>query len=83
MDPADHALIAALQDGRDWVWINGNHDRAVQAPAHRAAAHRDLADRMQVPGDLVGRARCGFVPQGEIRSTMPAARAGWIRPTTP
>ncbi|RVU12527.1 ligase-associated DNA damage response endonuclease PdeM [Methylobacterium oryzihabitans] len=30
MDPADHALIAALQDGRDWVWINGNHDRAVQ-----------------------------------------------------
>ncbi|MFE1601242.1 ligase-associated DNA damage response endonuclease PdeM [Methylobacterium sp. ID0610] len=30
MDPGDHALIAALQEGRDWIWINGNHDRAVQ-----------------------------------------------------
>jgi hypothetical protein len=67
MDPADHALIAALQDGRDWVWINGNQ--------HRAAAHRDLADRMQVPGDLVGRARCGFVPQGESAGMDPADHA--------
>ncbi|SFU32759.1 putative phosphoesterase [Methylobacterium sp. 174MFSha1.1] len=26
----DRALIAALQEGRDWVWITGNHDRAIQ-----------------------------------------------------
>lgn len=30
MDEGDRALIAALQEGRDWVWISGNHDRAVQ-----------------------------------------------------
>ena len=30
LDVADRALIAALQEGRDWVWISGNHDRAVQ-----------------------------------------------------
>ena len=29
LDPGDRALVAALQDGRDWVWIAGNHDRAV------------------------------------------------------
>ncbi|MET7247193.1 ligase-associated DNA damage response endonuclease PdeM [Methylobacterium sp. EM32] len=26
----DRALIAVLQEGRDWVWITGNHDRAIQ-----------------------------------------------------
>ncbi len=30
LDVADRALIAALQEGRDWIWISGNHDRAVQ-----------------------------------------------------
>lgn len=29
LDPGDRALVAVLQDGRDWVWIAGNHDRAV------------------------------------------------------
>lgn len=29
LDPGDRALLAALQEGRDWVWIAGNHDRAV------------------------------------------------------
>lgn len=29
MEPGDRAMIAALQAGRDWVWIAGNHDRAV------------------------------------------------------
>jgi DNA ligase-associated metallophosphoesterase len=24
---ADHAALAALQRGRDWIWIAGNHDR--------------------------------------------------------
>jgi hypothetical protein len=30
MEPGDRAMIAALQEGRDWVWIAGNHDAAVQ-----------------------------------------------------
>ncbi len=29
MEPGDRALLAALQEGRDWVWIAGNHDAAV------------------------------------------------------
>jgi hypothetical protein len=29
MEPGDRAMVAALQDGRDWVWIAGNHDAAV------------------------------------------------------
>ncbi|GBU16117.1 MULTISPECIES: ligase-associated DNA damage response endonuclease PdeM [Methylobacterium] len=29
MAPGDRAMIAALQEGRDWVWIAGNHDAAV------------------------------------------------------
>ena len=30
MEPGDRAMVAALQEGRDWVWIAGNHDAAVQ-----------------------------------------------------
>jgi DNA ligase-associated metallophosphoesterase len=29
MEPGDRAMVAALQEGRDWVWISGNHDHAV------------------------------------------------------
>lgn len=29
MAPGDRAMVAALQEGRDWVWIAGNHDAAV------------------------------------------------------
>ena len=29
LDPGDRAMVAALQQGRDWVWIAGNHDREI------------------------------------------------------
>ena len=29
MDAGDRAMVCALQDGRDWVWITGNHDAAL------------------------------------------------------
>lgn len=29
LEPGDRAMVAALQDGRDWVWIAGNHDATV------------------------------------------------------
>ncbi|WP_336487140.1 ligase-associated DNA damage response endonuclease PdeM [Methylobacterium nigriterrae] len=29
MEPGDRAMVAALQEGRDWVWIAGNHDASV------------------------------------------------------
>lgn len=32
LDPADREAIAALQAGRQWIWITGNHDRAL--PSH-------------------------------------------------
>lgn len=31
LEPGDRALIAVLQEGRDWIWIAGNHDQAVQS----------------------------------------------------
>ena len=30
MEPGDRAMIAAMQEGRDWVWIAGNHDAEVR-----------------------------------------------------
>ena len=29
MEPGDRAMVCALQEGRDWVWIAGNHDQAI------------------------------------------------------
>ena len=29
MEPGDRAMVAALQEGRDWIWITGNHDEAI------------------------------------------------------
>ena len=29
MEPGDRAMVAALQEGRDWIWIAGNHDAAI------------------------------------------------------
>lgn len=31
LSPADRATLAALQRGRDWIWIAGNHDRGMAA----------------------------------------------------
>ena len=37
LSPRDRAALAALQAGRDWVWIAGNHDP--DRPAGLAGAH--------------------------------------------
>lgn len=29
MDPGDRAMLTVLQAGREWIWIAGNHDRAL------------------------------------------------------
>ena len=39
LSPCDRAAIAALQSGRDWVWIAGNHDPAATG---LAGAHLDV-----------------------------------------
>ncbi|WP_183506923.1 ligase-associated DNA damage response endonuclease PdeM [Methylobacterium brachythecii] len=30
LEPGDRAMVAALQVGRDWIWIAGNHDATVR-----------------------------------------------------
>lgn len=30
LEPGDRAMVAALQAGRDWIWIAGNHDATVR-----------------------------------------------------
>jgi DNA ligase-associated metallophosphoesterase len=37
MSPRDRVTLAALQVGRDWVWVAGNHDR--EPPAGLAGDH--------------------------------------------
>jgi DNA ligase-associated metallophosphoesterase len=63
LSPRDRDSLAALQAGRDWVWIAGNHDPA--APAGLAGAHvetfaigrvvfRHEPSRRPVPGEIAG-----------------------------
>jgi DNA ligase-associated metallophosphoesterase len=39
LSPADRSSLAALQSGRDWIWIAGNHDPA--APAGLGGSHAE------------------------------------------
>ena len=41
---ADRARLSALQRGRDWIWVSGNHDPELPA---------------DIGGDIVGRASHG------------------------
>lgn len=71
MEPGDRAMVAALQEGRDWVWIAGNHDAAVQSGVGGRYAdaltlgglllrHEPGADA--VPGEVAGHLHpCGKV----------------------
>lgn len=44
LDPVDRASLLALMAGREWIWIEGNHDHASPAAlGGRAALHWELA----------------------------------------
>lgn len=43
--PADRAALAALQGGRDWIWISGNHD-----PEPPAGCGGEAADMVSLGG---------------------------------
>ena len=48
LDAADADTLARLQEGREWLWIEGNHDRAASPPGGTAAVelfHRPLTFR--------------------------------------
>jgi DNA ligase-associated metallophosphoesterase len=68
--PSDRERLAALQSGRDWVWVAGNHDPA--APAGLAGLHVEALN--------VGRVTFRHEPargfaEGEIAGHLhPAAR---------
>lgn len=40
LDPQDRALLASLRDGRDWLWVTGNHDP--QIPPELGGASADV-----------------------------------------
>ena len=52
MAPDDRARLDRLAFGRDWVWLEGNHDREALT-----AADADAASRL--PGRIVGEMRLG------------------------
>jgi uncharacterized protein len=61
LEPGDRAMVAALQDGRDWVWIAGNHDAAI----HEGVGGR-YAETLSLGGlTLRHEPRIG-TPEGEI-----------------
>ena len=71
MEPGDRAMVAALQDGRDWVWIAGNHDAAVREGVGGRYAEaltlgglvlRHEPSAEPVPGEIAGHLHpCGKV----------------------
>lgn len=59
---AHHSRLAALQAGRDWIWIEGNHDPAAPPLAGRALPElalgpltfRHIAKAEAAPGEVSG-----------------------------
>lgn len=78
LDLVDRAALAAAMDGRDWVWIEGNHEAAATAHAglhareHRVAGltfrHEAISDAE--PGEVSGH----WHPKFGIRGLRETAR---------
>lgn len=78
LDLVDRAALAAAMDGRDWVWIEGNHEGAATAHAgvhtkeHRVAGltFRHEAEPGAEPGEVSGH----WHPKFGIRGLRETAR---------
>jgi DNA ligase-associated metallophosphoesterase len=75
---ADRAHLLALQQGRDWVWIAGNHDpdprEGIGGAFARSLALGPLSFRHE-PATAPGRGATGGASHGEIAGHLhPAAR---------
>lgn len=67
---ACHALLAALQAGRDWLWIAGNHD-----PARPAGIGGDWFDELAIGGLAFRHEPAAGAAPGEIAGHLhPVAR---------
>ena len=72
LDPQDRATLVRLQDGRRWVWIEGNHDAG--SHTHGGEGHaefsvagltfRHIADPNAHPGEVSGHFHPKFGPPG-------------------
>ncbi|MEL6063652.1 MULTISPECIES: ligase-associated DNA damage response endonuclease PdeM [unclassified Methylobacterium] len=79
MEPGDRALVAALQEGRDWVWIAGNHDAAVsEGVGGRYAEALTLGGLLlrhePSPGDAPGEIAGHLHPCGKVAMRGRAVR---------
>ncbi|MBP1807129.1 ligase-associated DNA damage response endonuclease PdeM [Rubellimicrobium aerolatum] len=62
LDPEDRARLLALQDGRRWVWIEGNHDAGLNAHGGEGResltvgglTFRHIAEADAAPGEVSG-----------------------------
>lgn len=61
MEPGDRAMVAALQEGRDWVWIAGNHDAAV-----REGVGGRYAETLALGGLTLRHEPAAAAPEGEV-----------------
>ncbi len=61
LDPGDRALVEVLQEGRDWVWIAGNHDHAV----HSGVGGR-YAEVLNLGGLTLRHEPSADAPDGEV-----------------
>src|SRR5262245_55150486 len=92
---ADRAALAALQRGRDWIWIAGNHDRRAADGVGGGYAgaiaigglmfrHEPTGAEGEIAGHLHPVARVGRLGHTVSRRCFAADRTAWsCRPSAP
>jgi DNA ligase-associated metallophosphoesterase len=79
LSAADRSALAALQDGRDWIWIAGNHD-----PGPAAGIGGTFATTLAIGALMFRHQPAADAPDGEIAGHLHpvarvATRAGSLR----
>ena len=72
LDPGDRATLATLQEGRRWVWIEGNHDRGSHDHGGEGCGEftlagltfRHIAEAQAAPGEVSGHYHPKYGPPG-------------------
>lgn len=69
LDASDEDTLERLQEGRDWLWIEGNHDRAAAPPGGTAGIelfHRPLTFRHIAQAEARAELSGHFHPKARI-----------------